>query len=137
MSSGARSAVAAGLVLLAYSLVSAILARGLGLTWRQAAWLNMGNWLIYLAAGFAAAWRSSRIWTGLAAAVAAGLADGLMGWRINWAISRLPRFFRDHDGAEFTFLFEALLVATVLGTAGAVAGWLAGRLRGRVRSAAA
>lgn len=119
-----RLALAAAVVMLAYHVVTASVSRGLALHWRQARWFEPGIWFIYVAAGFVAARRSGRFCAGVAAAAAAGLADGVLGWRITAAIYRPMRIVFDHDGAEAGFATEILVLSTVLGIFAAAAGKL-------------
>jgi hypothetical protein len=135
MSGAVRPALAAA-VMLAYHLVTASVARGMGLAHEQAKWFELGIWFIYVAAGFVAGLRSS-LRAGMAAALAAGLADGVLGWRITAAIYQPMRIWFDHDAAEFTFAVEMLVISAIMGAMGAGAGTLFRRLGRRGRTAAA
>jgi hypothetical protein len=130
-----RAPILAFIAVLAYHLLTAILARLLGLPRGAAETVSeFGVVLICFGAGLVTARASQVGIMGVVAALAAGLAHGTFGWRLTDAIrgGGLPGG-ADHARAELEFFIEWLVVAGVLGFAGAGAASLLGRRR--VRSA--
>lgn len=127
-----RAAMTAAAAMLAYHLVTASVARGVGMAYEQAIWLEVGIWFIYFAAGFIAAWRFRRMWAGIIVALGAAVADGVVGWRVTAAVYQPMRIIFDNPVAEFEFALEMLVLSAILGGAGAVAGRAARRLLDRV-----
>jgi hypothetical protein len=120
----ARAALTAAAVMLAYHVVTASVARGLELTWRQASWFELGIYLLYVASGFIASRWSGRLWVGIAAGVAAGLADAFVGWHITAILFRPMRIQYDYAEAVPDFIQFVVVFSALAGIAGAVAGRL-------------
>lgn len=136
MRQAARAVLISVAVMLAYHLVTASVARGLGMTWRQAAWFELGFLALYAGAGFMAARRTGRVWIGIVAGVAAGLADVLVGWWITAIIYRPMRIQFDHVDARAEFIESMVIVSAWAALAGAAGGWLSRRPWRRGRSVA-
>jgi hypothetical protein len=118
-----RAPIFAFLGVLAYHLVTAILARILGLSHHAAEIVSeLGVIAICFGAGFVTA-RASQVGSlGIVAALGAGLAHGTFGWRLSAAIRGgwLPGG-ADYNGAELAFAMEWLIYGGILGFAGAAA----------------
>jgi hypothetical protein len=127
-----RAAVVAYGAVLAWHLATASMAAALGLSFRAAATADLGLPLIFGACGYLWARATGRMRIGVAAALAAGLSHGTLGWRIAVAIrgGGLPGG-EDHAYARQEFVVQWLAVALYAGVAGAAAAWLQARLRAR------
>lgn len=132
MKDAARPALTAASVMLAYHVVTASVSRGLGLGEERAKWFELGIWLIFSAAGFATAWRFRHTGMAMAVVLTAGLADGVLGWRITAAIYQPMRIVYDNPNAESEFAIEVLVIAAIMGSVGAAGGRLLRAVADRV-----